>query len=96
MVPLEPEQQRLAWQQAVEQTGSKIPSGRIVRDIVDKIRERTKVPNPYRLGEVCILLPKNNPELKGKSGCWGVITHVGNYSYTLYNYALLDSSQKSS
>jgi hypothetical protein len=83
LVPLEPEQQRLAWQQAVEQAGGKIPSGRIVQDIVNKIRERTKVPNPYRLGEVCILLPKDNPELKGKSGCWGVITHVGDYSCTL-------------
>jgi hypothetical protein len=83
LVPLEPEQQRLAWQQAIEQAGGKIPSGRIVQDIVDKIRDRTKVPNPYRLGEICTLLPKDNPELKGKSGCWGVITHVGDYSCTL-------------
>jgi hypothetical protein len=83
LVPFEPEQQRLVWQQAVEKAGGKIPSGRIVQDIVDKIRERTKVPNPYRLGEVCILLPKDNPELKSKSGCWGVITHVGDYSCTL-------------
>jgi len=60
MVPLEPEQQRLAWQQAIELAGGKIPSGRIVQDIVDKIRERTKVPNPYRLGGVCILLPNAN------------------------------------
>ncbi|MBD2694660.1 hypothetical protein H6G68_23430 [Anabaena catenula FACHB-362] len=83
LVPLEPEQQCLAWQQAVEQAGGKIPSGRQVQDIVDKIRERTKVPNPYHVGEVCILLPKDNPELKGKSGCWGVITHVGDYSCTI-------------
>ncbi|TAF05725.1 MAG: hypothetical protein EAZ76_18850, partial [Nostocales cyanobacterium] len=68
LVSLEPEQQRLAWQQAVEQAGGKIPSGRQVQDIVDIIRERTKVPNPYHVGEVCILLPKDNPELKGKSG----------------------------
>ncbi|WP_353933308.1 hypothetical protein WJM97_23490 (plasmid) [Okeanomitos corallinicola TIOX110] len=83
LVSLEPEKQRLAWQQAVEQAGGKIPSGRQVQDIVDKIRERTKVPNPYHVGEVCILLPKDNPELKGKSGCWGVITHVGDYSCTI-------------
>ncbi|WP_254446879.1 hypothetical protein [Dolichospermum sp. UHCC 0259] len=83
LVSLEPEQQRLAWQKAVEQGGGKIPSGRQVQDIVDKIRERTKVPNPYHVGEVCILLPKDNPELKGKSGCWGVVSHVGNYSCTV-------------
>ncbi|MFN6496840.1 MAG: hypothetical protein RMX65_007495 [Nostoc sp. DedQUE01] len=43
LVPLEPEQQRLGWQQAVELAGGKIPSSRIVQDIVDKIRERTKL-----------------------------------------------------
>jgi hypothetical protein len=83
LVSLEPEQQHLAWQKAVEQGDGKIPSGRQVQDIVDKIRERTKIPNPYHVGEVCILLPKDNPELKGKSGCWGVISHIGNYSCTV-------------
>lgn len=83
LVSLEPEQQRLAWQKAVEQGDGKIPSGRQVQDIVDKIRERTKIPNPYHVGEVCILLPKDNPELKGKSGCWGVISYIGNYSCTV-------------
>ncbi|MHC5832641.1 MAG: hypothetical protein ACYT04_95850, partial [Nostoc sp.] len=36
------------------------PSDRIVKDIVDRIRERTKVPNPYHyhIGEICIFLPK--------------------------------------
>ncbi|MBE9006277.1 hypothetical protein IQ259_14730 [Fortiea sp. LEGE XX443] len=37
LVSLEPEQQRLAWQQAVKLAGGKIPSGRIAQDIVDKI-----------------------------------------------------------
>lgn len=83
LVPLEPGVQCTAWQQAVEAAGGKVPSGRIVKNIVDKIRERTKLPNPYRLGEVCQILPKDNPELKGKSGCWGIVTHVGNYSCTI-------------
>ncbi|MBH8575352.1 hypothetical protein I8752_20515 [Nostocaceae cyanobacterium CENA369] len=83
MTNLEPQQQREVWQQAVNKAGGKIPSGRIVQDIVDKIRERTKVPNPYREGEICILLPKDNPDLRGKGGCWGVIAHVGDYSCTV-------------
>ncbi|MHC5762645.1 hypothetical protein [Nostoc sp.] len=74
---LEPAVQADVWQQAVEQAGNKIPSGRIVKEVVDKIRERTKVPNPYHIGEICILLPKDDPDLRGKAGYWGVVTHVG-------------------
>ncbi|QLE45452.1 hypothetical protein FD723_34625 (plasmid) [Nostoc sp. C052] len=83
---LEPAVQADVWQQAVEQAGNKIPSGRIVKDVVDRIRERTKVPNPYHIGEICILLPKDNPDLRGKAGYWGVVTHVGEYSCTVQTW----------
>ncbi|RUT03208.1 hypothetical protein DSM106972_055160 [Dulcicalothrix desertica PCC 7102] len=83
LVALEPDEQRNCWKLAVEKVGGKVPSGRVVKDIVDKIRERTEVKNPYRKGEICVLLPKNNPDLKGKGGCWGAITHVGDYSCTI-------------
>ncbi|MBE9001074.1 hypothetical protein IQ274_23335 [Nostoc sp. LEGE 12447] len=83
---LEPTVQADVWQQAVEQAGNKIPSGRIVKDVVDRIRERSKVPNPYHIGEICLLLPKDNPELRGKAGYWGVVTHVGEYSCTLQTW----------
>ncbi|WP_052754568.1 TilS substrate-binding domain-containing protein [Calothrix sp. 336/3] len=77
LTKLEPEQQREVWQQAVTAAGGKLPSGRIVQDIVQRIIERTRAPNPYHLGEICLIQPKDNPELRGKSGCWGVITYVG-------------------
>ncbi|MDZ7955369.1 hypothetical protein [Nostoc sp. DedQUE09] len=83
---LEPAVQADVWQQAVEQAGNKIPSGRIVKDIVDRIRESTKVANPYHIGEICILLPKDNPDLRGKAGNWGVVNHVGEYSCTLQTW----------
>jgi hypothetical protein len=50
---------------------------------VDTIREKRNLPNPYHLGELYQILPKENPELKGKSGCWGIITYVGNFSCTI-------------
>lgn len=62
------------WIQAVEEAGGKTPSGRIVQDVVDRIRDRTPVPNPYHVGEICVLQPKDNPDLRGKSGYWGVVT----------------------
>ncbi len=83
LTQLEPSEQRQCWRQAVEAAGNKVPSGRQVKGIVDKIRERTKLPNPHRKGEICTLIPKDNPELRGTRGCWGAITCVGEYSCTI-------------
>jgi hypothetical protein len=83
LTQLEPEQQCEVWQQAVAEAGGKVPSGRVVKDIVQRIQERTKVPNPYRLGEVCQIVVKDNPDLRGKGGCWCIVTHLGDYSCTV-------------
>jgi hypothetical protein len=83
LTQLEPEQQCEVWQQAVAEAGGKVPSGRIVKDIVQRIQERTKVPNPYRLGEVCQIVVKDNPDLRGKGGCWCIVTQVGDFSCTV-------------
>jgi hypothetical protein len=86
LINLKPSQQQKVWRQAVKEAGGKTPSGRIVQSIVDKIRDHTPVPNPYREGEICVLHPKDNPDLRGKSGYWGVVTHVGKYSCTLQTW----------
>ena len=83
LTKLEPEQQREAWAKAVESAGGKVPSGRIVKDVVQRIRERTRVPNPYRVGEVCQLIAKDDPELRGKSGCWCIVSEVHEFSCTV-------------
>ncbi|MDF5720210.1 MAG: hypothetical protein PUP91_06915 [Rhizonema sp. PD37] len=38
------------------------------------------MPNPYRLGEVCQFVVKDNPELRGKSGCWCIVSQVNEFS----------------
>ncbi|MCC5653854.1 AAA family ATPase, partial [Nostoc sp. XA013] len=53
MTKLEPQEQQEAWLKAVELAGGKVPTGRIVKNVVQRIMERTKVPNTYQLGEVC-------------------------------------------
>lgn len=45
--------------------------------------ERTRVPHTYQLGEVCQILAKDDPELRGKGGCWGIVNHVGDFSCTV-------------
>ncbi|MBG1263718.1 hypothetical protein, partial [Nostoc commune] len=83
LAKLEPQQQPEAWQQAVEQAKGKVPSGRIVKDVVQRIMERTQVPNTYQIGEVCQILAKDNPELKGKGGCWAIVSAVNDFSCTV-------------
>jgi hypothetical protein len=83
MTKLEPQEQWEVWQTAVEVAGGKIPSGRVVKDVIERIMERTQVPNTYQLGEVCQILAKDNPELRGKGGCWGIVNHVGQFSCTV-------------
>ena len=80
LTQLEPDQQREVWQQAVEAAGGKVPSGRIVKDIVQRIRERAKIPIPYRVGDVCEILIKDNPELRGLGGCWCIVIEVREFS----------------
>lgn len=83
LTKLEPQQQRKAWQDAVQEAGGKVPSGRIVKDVVQRIMEGTKAPNPYRIGEVCQFVVKDNPDLRGMGGCWCIVTHVGQFSCTV-------------
>lgn len=80
MTKLEPQEQQEVWLRAVELAGGKVPTGRIVKDVVQRIMERTKVPNTYQIGEVCQILVKDNPELRGKGGCWVIVSAVNDFS----------------
>ncbi|MBD2534179.1 hypothetical protein H6G97_33475 [Nostoc flagelliforme FACHB-838] len=80
MTKLEPQEQQEVWLTAVELAGGKVLTGRIVKDVVQRIMERTKVPNTYQIGEVCQILVKDNPELRGKGGCWGIVNVVNDFS----------------
>lgn len=50
------------------------------RSIVDEIRERRPVPNPWRMGEVAQIVIKGNRDLRGRSGQWCIIEEVLNFS----------------
>lgn len=83
MTKLEPQEQQEVWLTAVEVAGGKVPTGKIVKDVVQRIMERTKVPNTYQLGQVCQILVKDNPDLRGKGGCWAIVNYVGEFSCTV-------------
>jgi hypothetical protein len=80
MTKLEPQEQQEVWLRAVEVAGGKVPTGRIVKDVVQRIMERTQVPNTYQIGQVCQILVKDNPELRGKGRCWAIVSAVNDFS----------------
>jgi hypothetical protein len=80
LTQLEPQQQREVWREAVTESGGKVPSARVVSDIVQRIRERTRVPIAYRVGDVVEILVKDNPELRGMGGCWAIVSEVREFS----------------
>jgi hypothetical protein len=77
---LSPIQQGEVWRKAVEEAGDQVPSARIVKDVVQRISERIKAPNPYRVGDICQILVKENPDLRGRGGEWCVVVEVFNFS----------------
>ncbi len=83
---LEPEVQATVWLKGVKEADGGVPSGRIVKNVVQRIMERTKAPNPYRVGEVCRFIVKDNPELRGKGGYWCIVNCVGEVSCTVTSW----------
>lgn len=79
----DPDQQREAWQLSVDEADGKLPSRRIVKNIVQRIRKRTPVPNPYKVGEVCQIIARDNPDLRGKGGCWCLVSEIHEWSCTV-------------
>ncbi len=41
------------------------------------------MPNPFRVGEVCQLIAKDNPDLRGKGGCWCIVEEVHDFGCTV-------------
>ncbi|MEH2121104.1 hypothetical protein [Nostoc sp.] len=80
LTKLEPRQQQQAWQLSVQEASGRVPTGRMVKDVVQRIMETTQVPNTYEIGEVCQIIAQDNPELRGKGGCWGIVTQASDFT----------------
>ena len=83
LTKLEPDEQVEAWHKAVSEAGGKVPPARIVKDVVQRIRERHPLPNPWRVGDVCAIVVKENLELRGYGGCWAIVAEVHQFSCTV-------------
>ena len=72
---LENSDQVVAWEKSVEIANGKVPTHRIVKQVVREMTREEK-DNPFELGEVVGIMSLDNPDLKGKNGCWAVVTGV--------------------
>lgn len=76
LTKLDPDSQWEAWQQAVKEADGKVPPSRIVKSVVDRICEKKLVPINFVPGEVCQIVVKENPDLRGRGGQWCIIREV--------------------
>jgi hypothetical protein len=76
---LNKKQQVVAWKKAIVEAGDRVPSGRIVRNVVRQLQAET-IANLYQVGEVCQIVAKDNPELTGKGGYWCLVSEVHEYT----------------
>ena len=83
LTSLPKEQQKLAWEEAVSEAGGKVPPHRIVKGVVKRWRHKVKSPHFHVCGEVCLILGGDEPKLRGKKGCWGIVTQIREYSCAL-------------
>jgi hypothetical protein len=51
-----------------------------IKEVVQRIKDKTSAPISFRVGEVCQIMAKDNPELRGKSGCWCIVSEVYEFS----------------
>ena len=90
LAKLEPEEQLEVWEQAVERAGGKVPTERIVKaevlrhkGIVEQMKEKNPSPPEFTKGEVCEIRVGKSSLLRQFDGMWGIVEHVGSFSYTV-------------
>lgn len=79
------EERTIVWAEAVEKSKGKVPSGAVVKSIVDTIKEKTFIPytetSEYVLGDVVIIKASGNSTLRPYDGYWGIIDRVSSFAY---------------
>ncbi len=100
LTKLNPDEQCQIWLQAVDQAGGKVPPARIVKDLVMRhmgIVEDLNQNNPslreFVPGAVVEIKALKRSPLYPFNGMWGIIDHVGSFSYTVRISIVRDRQQ---
>jgi hypothetical protein len=78
---LKPDTQRQVWDKAVETANGKVPSGRIVKGIVEQLKEKPLVlaKDYCQVGDVLTLVRLEGKEKK-YNGCWAIVVELRKFS----------------
>ena len=80
LTALEPEEQCQVWQEAINQAGGKVPASRIVKGIVERLKEKPlQTTASYNVGDAFTLTGLSGPERK-YNGCWAIALSVHNFT----------------
>lgn len=79
LIKLKPEEQRSVWQQAIDLADGKVPTGKIVKGIVERMKEKPL----YLASDYCLLgevffLQRLCGEERKYNGCWAIAIEVEN------------------
>lgn len=83
---LEAPEQVQAWSEAVELAQSKVPTSRLVKQAVRQLTQQRRE-NPFELEEVVGIVAKDNPQLKGKNGCWAIVSGISKVTCDLQTWS---------
>ena len=82
LTKFEPDEQREIWQQAIETVGGgKVPTARVVKDIVESLKEKPlpQIPISYMRGDAFILQGLSGLERR-YNGCWAIAREILEFS----------------
>ncbi len=81
LTALDPDQQRLAWQEVMQETGGKQPTGQVVKTIVSRLKDKPlfKASDFCQVGDVFTLTRLEGPERKYNT-CWAITSQVKDFS----------------
>ena len=81
LTQLEADQQVIIWRQAVDEAGGKVPSGRIVKSIVERLKEKplVKASDFCQIGDAFILTRLEGAERK-YNGCWAIAQELRDFT----------------
>jgi hypothetical protein len=85
---LDKDAQLEVWSSAVALAQGKVPTSSIVAEAVRLyLAEDNSLDNPFAEGEICRISVRGNSQLKGKGGCWCVVSQVHLSSCTVNTWS---------
>lgn len=85
LTELEPDAQIFCWMESVSYSGGKVPSGRVVKNIVERVKNKDLAPPPipYYEGDVVMIRGVGNSALRKYDGSWAIAVSINEYTVTV-------------